>query len=240
MSAHVKPLLCVEQLEISYFDKKLINPIIRNVNFQLYPGEMVALKGPSGCGKSVTAHALVGMLDAKWVITNGHIYYQDQPIEKLNEKKWQQLRRHEISLLIQHSLNGLNPIRTVRKQMVETLQEKKQWSKKDVEQYLHSLLETVGFLEPDHILTSYPFELSGGMRQRILLAMMVSLRPKILIADEPTTALDVINREKVLSLLKKLQKQYNLAILLISHDEQSITKYADRVIQMHPGGVTAQ
>jgi ABC-type dipeptide/oligopeptide/nickel transport system ATPase component len=120
--------------------------------------------------------------------------------------------------------------------MIETIKQKKKWLKKDIESYLHSLLSQVGFTDPKHILSSYPFELSGGMRQRVLLAMMLSLRPKILIADEPTTALDVINRDKVLSLLKELQHDFELTILLISHD-QSINRFADRVVQMRQGAV---
>ncbi|GAA3325991.1 hypothetical protein GCM10020331_060100 [Ectobacillus funiculus] len=103
--------------------------------------------------------------------------------------------------------------------------------------YLCSLLQQVGFTDPESVLASYPFQLSGGMRQRVLLAMMVSLQPKILIADEPTTALDVINRERVLSLLKKLQHDFGLAVLLISHDQQSVKRLADRVIQMDRGAI---
>jgi peptide/nickel transport system ATP-binding protein len=230
-----RPLLRVKDLEISYYQK----PIVQNISFELFAGEMVAITGPSGCGKSVTAHAMVGMLGDQWKVTKGQMVYNDQIINFLDEKEWQRFRRKEISLLIQESLNGLNPIRTVKKQMVETLRLRQKWKSKELEEYLHSLLYQVGFSHPNLILSSYPFELSGGMRQRILLAMMVSMQPKILIADEPTTALDAINREKVLSLLKKLQKDYQLTILLISHDQQSINKYANRIIQMNAGGVTS-
>ncbi|WP_168733930.1 ABC transporter ATP-binding protein [Metabacillus sediminilitoris] len=237
MTISIKSLLSVEHLEISYQDKEKLKPIVQDVTFQLYPGEMVALTGTSGCGKSLTAHAVVGLLETGYKVTNGQIYYKNQNIIDYDEKDWQSLRREEVALLIQHSLNGLNPIRTVKKQMVETLNQKKKWSRKDVNTYLHSLLHQVGFTDPEHILSSYPFELSGGMRQRILLAMMISIRPKILIADEPTTALDIINREKVLTLLKKLQHDFELTILLISHDYESIKKFADRVIQMDQGGI---
>ncbi len=228
-----RPLLRVKDLEISYYHK----PIVQNISFELFAGEMVAITGPSGCGKSVTAHAMVGMLGDRWKVTKGQMIYNDQIINFLDEKEWQRFRRKEISLLIQESLNGLNPIRTVKKQMVETLRLRQMWKSKELEEYLHSLLDQVGFSHPNLILSSYPFELSGGMRQRILLAMMVSMKPKILIADEPTTALDAINREKVMTLLKKLQKDYQLTILLISHDQQSINKYANRIIQMNAGGV---
>jgi peptide/nickel transport system ATP-binding protein len=230
-----RPLLRIKDLGISYYQK----PIVQNISFELFAGEMVAITGPSGCGKSVTAHAMVGMLGDQWKVTKGQMVYNDQIINFLDEKEWQRFRRKEISLLIQESLNGLNPIRTVKKQMVETLRLRQKWKSKELEEYLHSLLYQVGFSHPNLILSSYPFELSGGMRQRILLAMMVSMQPKILIADEPTTALDAINREKVLTLLKKLQKDYQLTILLISHDQQSINKYANRIIQMNAGGVTS-
>jgi len=231
-------LLRIEQLEISCQHDGKWKPVVHDVSFQVCPGEMVALTGPSGCGKSLTAHAIVGLLEAGWKVTNGQIFYQDKTILHYNIHDWQKLRREEIALLIQHSLNGLNPIRTVKKQMVETiLQRKKGINKKELDMYLYSLLQQVGFTDPESVLSSYPFQLSGGMRQRVLLAMMVSLQPKILIVDEPTTALDVINRERVLSLLKKLQHDFGLAILLISHDQQSVKKFADRVIQMDRGGI---
>lgn len=238
MMTFAKPLLCIEQLEISCQDSGKWQPVVQDVSFQLYPGEMVAFTGPSGCGKSSTAHAIVGLLEAGWKVTNGQIIYQDKNILDYDTHGWQQLRREEVALLIQDSLNGLNPIRTVKKQMVETLQQrKKSMSKKEMDTYLHLLLQQVGFTDPESVLSSYPFQLSGGMRQRVLLAMMVSLQPKILIADEPTTALDVINRERVLSLLKKLQHDLGLTVLLISHNQQSVKRFADRVIQMDRGGI---
>ncbi|UFJ39295.1 ABC transporter ATP-binding protein [Brevibacillus humidisoli] len=231
-------LLCVEQLEISCQEDGKWTPIVQDVSFQLYPGEMVTLTGPSGCGKSLTAHAIVGLLEAGWRVTNGRIRYQDKQILDLDSRGRQKLRREEIGLLIQDSLHGLNPIQTVKKQMVETLlQQKRKISKKERDIYLHSLLLQVGFRDPASVLASYPFELSGGMRQRVLLAMMVSLHPKILIADEPTTALDMINREKVLSLLKRLQHDLGLTVLLISHDQQSVQRFADRIIRMERGGM---
>jgi ABC-type dipeptide/oligopeptide/nickel transport system ATPase component len=236
MFAKIKPLLNIKQLEISYYEASKLTPVIHDVSFQLYPGETVALTGPSGCGKSLTSQAIVGLLETRFKITSGHILYKEENILYYDDSDWQKLRREEIALLIQDSLNGLNPIRTVKKQMIETIKQKKKWLKKDIESYLLSLLSQVGFIDPKHILSSYPFELSGGMRQRVLLAMMLSLRPKILIADEPTTALDVINRDKVLSLLKKLQHDFELTILLISHD-QSINRFADRVVQMHQGAI---
>jgi peptide/nickel transport system ATP-binding protein len=235
------PLLNVEHLEISYHQNGYVKPIVNDVSFQLYAGETVALTGPSGCGKSLTAHSIVGLLDMGMKVTDGHIYYNGENIVRFDDKRWQTFRREEIALLLQHSLNGLDPIRTVKKQMIETVrQQKRSYSKKETESYLHSLLHQVGFTEPDNILASYPFELSGGMCQRILLTMMLSLQPRILIADEPTTALDVINQEKVLSLLKKLQRELELTILLISHNEQSVERVADRVVQMSPGGVVCE
>jgi peptide/nickel transport system ATP-binding protein len=232
------PVLEIEHLEISYKKDGCVKPIIQDVSLSLHMGETVALIGPSGCGKSLTAHAIVGLLDKEFEVTGGQIKFNGENMIYFNEKRWQDIRREEIALLIQHSLNGLDPIRTVRKQMMETIrQQKTSDSKKDSESYIYSLLNLVGFTEPELILSSYPFELSGGMRQRVLLTMMLSLKPKILIADEPTTALDVINQEKVLTLLKRLQHELELTILLISHDQQSIKRVADRVVQMGPGGI---
>lgn len=237
MTADMKSLLCIEHLEISFHDVGKWNPIVHDVSFQIYPGEIAVIAGPSGCGKSLTAQAMVGLLGSGFKVTDGDIKYNGKTITGLDEKRLQQLRREEMALLIQDSLSGLDPICTVRKQMTATVKQQKKWARKDLESYLHSLLCQVGFTEPEEILASYPFELSGGMRQRVLLAMMLSLRPKIFIADEPTTALDAINREKVLSLFKKLQQDFGLTILLITHDQQSVHRIADRVIQMRQGGI---
>ncbi|USK69851.1 ATP-binding cassette domain-containing protein [Peribacillus asahii] len=236
MKKNIDPLLSIEHVKISCHNEGKWKTIVDDVSFQLFRGEMLAITGSSGCGKSLTAHAIVGLLEKGCRVTHGQIIYRNENIIDYDERRLQELRRDEIGLLIQHSLNGLNPIQTVKRQMVETLRHKK-WDKNNIETSLHSLLNKVGFSNPEHILSLYPFELSGGMRQRVLLAMMLSLQPKIFIADEPTTALDVINREKVLALLKQLQQELKLTILLISHDEKSVKKYADRVVQMDRGGV---
>ncbi|EGQ26815.1 oligopeptide ABC superfamily ATP binding cassette transporter, ABC protein [Sporosarcina newyorkensis 2681] len=233
----ISPILNVEHLEVTYTYGRKQKAIIQDVSFRLYPGEMVAMTGKSGAGKSIVSHAVVGLLDKGVSVTNGQIMFEGKDIVQFNEKQFEHLRRNHIAIMIQHSLNGLDPIRLVKKQMLETIRQRKPGSKKEVELLLHNLLTQVGFKEPEQILDSFPFELSGGMRQRVLLAMMLSLQPKILIADEPTTALDVINREKVLSLLKQLQRNLDLTILLISHDENSVRKYADRVVYINEGGV---
>ncbi|WP_244188418.1 ABC transporter ATP-binding protein [Paenibacillus kribbensis] len=260
-------------------------PLLRDVSFSVYPGEIVALTGPSGCGKSLTAHAIAGMLEPGIAVTQGHIYYNGEDIVPFHERRWQRLRREDIALLIQQSLSGLNPIRTVRAQLTDTLRlhgrrhlphEQKEpghagahtapsfaapqqavlqgalpWMRRMIsratelaggratqsqEAYLHALLRKVGFADPERILSSYPFELSGGMCQRVLLAAMLSSGPRLFIADEPTTALDVINRDKVLALLQQLREDFDLTILLISHDRQGIGRIADRVLEMRPEG----
>jgi ABC-type dipeptide/oligopeptide/nickel transport system ATPase component len=233
-------LLKVEELTVAYGYASNRSPIIQNVSFQLFSGEIAAIVGQSGCGKSITAQAIVGLLEADFHVLEGKILYKNENILNYGEKKWQKLRQNEIALLIQHSLNGLNPIQTVKKQMVETIKQQRIGQRKDMKQYIYFLLEQVGFKDPEQVLSSYPFELSGGMRQRILLAMMISLRPKILIADEPTTALDVITRDKVLTLLKNLQQDFDLTVLLISHDQLSVSKIADRIIEMEVGGIVRE
>ncbi|WP_342416006.1 ATP-binding cassette domain-containing protein [Paenibacillus sp. FSL R10-2782] len=256
-------------------------PLLRDVSFSVYPGEIVALTGPSGCGKSLTAHAISGMLEAGIGVTQGHMYYNGEDIVPFNERRWERLRREDIALLIQQSLSGLNPIRTVRAQLTDTLRlHGRRWipsvqkghadaapslaapqhaapqgvlprmrqmlsgiaqmaggyATQAQEAYLCSLLSNVGFADPEHILSSYPFELSGGMCQRVLLAAMLSSGPRLFIADEPTTALDVINRDKVLALFQQLREDLDLTILLISHDRQGVSRVADRVLEMSPEG----
>ncbi|WP_078433743.1 ABC transporter ATP-binding protein [Metabacillus halosaccharovorans] len=231
------PLLKVENIEVTYKHRQQQKVIIQDVSFMLYPGEIVAMTGKSGAGKSIVSNALVGLLDKGLSVTKGQIMFEGKNIVEFSEQQFENLRKDSIAMMIQHSLDGLDPIRLVKKQMLETIRQRKLGTNQEVEQQLHHLLTQVGFSEPELILRSYPFELSGGMRQRVLLAMIVSLKPKILIADEPTTALDIVNREKVLRLLKQLQRNLGLTVLLISHDENSIKKYADRVIHMNEGGV---
>jgi len=231
------PLLKVEHIEVTYKHRQQQKVIIQDASFMLYSGEIVAMTGKSGAGKSIVSNAIVGLLDKGLQVTKGQILFEGKNIVGFSEKQFENLRRQSIAMMIQHSLNGLDPIRLVKKQMLETIRQRKLGINQEVEQLLHHLLTQVGFSEPELILRSYPFELSGGMRQRVLLALIVSLKPKILIADEPTTALDIVNREKVLRLLKQLQRNLGLTVLLISHDENSIKKYADRVIHMNEGGV---
>ncbi|MGG4217062.1 ATP-binding cassette domain-containing protein [Paenibacillus jamilae] len=279
-----KPLLHVEHLEICRTGARAreSKPLLRDVNFSVYPGEIVALTGPSGCGKSLTAHAIAGLLDPGVGVTQGCIYYNGEDIIPFHEQRWQRLRREDIALLIQQSLSGLNPIRTVRAQLTDTLRlqgrrrlhAQKEQGQADAapsritsqqphsqgvmsrmqrmlsratelaggrttpgqEVDLRSLLCKVGFADPERILSSYPFELSGGMCQRVLLAAMLSSGPRLFIADEPTTALDVINRDKVLALLLQLREDFDLTILLISHDRQGMSRVADRVLEMTPEG----
>ncbi len=232
-----KPLLKVDHLEVTYKHRRQRKIILQDVSFELFPGEMVAMAGKSGAGKSIVSQAIVGLLDKGLSVTNGQILFEGGNIVHLNEQQFEKLRRDHIALMLQHSLNSLDPIRLVKKQMMETVRHRKFGSKKKAEHFLLHLLTEVGFKEPELIFQSYPFELSGGMRQRVLLAMMLSLQPKILIADEPTTALDAVNRERVLELLKKMQSNLGMTILLISHDDSSVKKYADRLVQIQDGGV---
>ncbi|KGR76982.1 peptide ABC transporter [Ureibacillus sinduriensis BLB-1 = JCM 15800] len=231
------PLLKVHHIEVSYRHRQQQKTILQDVSFELYPGEMVAMTGKSGAGKSIVSQAIVGLLDKELSVTNGQILFEGKNIVHFNEKQFEKLRRDHIALMLQHSLNSLDPIRLVKKQMLETVRHRKLGSNRKVEHFLLHLLNEVGFNEPDQIFQSYPFELSGGMRQRVLLAMMLSLQPRVLIADEPTTALDAVNRDKVLELLKKMKNNLGMTILLISHDEGSLKKYADRVVHIEVGGV---
>ena len=227
-------LLHVENLEASDCISK---KIVQNVSFYLAQGEMIALTGPSGSGKSITAQAIVGLLEKELRVTNGAVYYMKQNIFDKSEKELQKLRREDIAFMIQHSLNALDPIRKVQNQMLETIRQIQRKPKKELLLQLEELLRKVGFDSPCEILQSYPFELSGGMRQRVLIAMMLSLRPKILIADEPTTALDIVNRERIWTLFKSLQNTMGMTILIISHDDFSVKKYADRILYMREGGI---
>lgn len=226
------PILSVRDLTIAH--KK---PVVERFSFDIYKQEFVALVGQSGVGKSIIAHALVGLLDETLHIKTGHIYYEGQDITHYSTTEWTHFRKQYVSLMIQQSLSALDPLHTVEQQLMHTLKFATTLRKKQRKERAVALLEAAGFDEPHIILKSYPHELSGGMCQRVLLAIILSTKPSVLIVDEPTTALDMLNQQRVLSLLKTLQQTHQLTILLISHDQQSVDKYADRVIHFMKEGV---
>ncbi|KIE87309.1 microcin ABC transporter ATP-binding protein [Acinetobacter pittii] len=228
-------LLKVEQLSVQTKDQKVL---LEHLNFYLNEGETLAIVGESGSGKSMSCLAIMGLLQEKLEIT-GQIWIDSQNMLELDERAQSNLRGRQITMIFQEPATALNPLHGVEKIIGENLL-LSGFSKQEVRQQIFELLKDVGIVEPEQILKRYPYELSGGQRQRVMIAMTLALRPKILIADEPTTALDVVLQIQILELLKSLQSKYGMALILISHDLNLVHRYAEKLIVLQRGRVVEQ
>jgi ABC-type dipeptide/oligopeptide/nickel transport system ATPase component len=209
---------------------------IDDVSFVLMRGETVALLGESGCGKSMTALALMRLLpnEARYGVLS-QVWFNSEDLLQLPEKLMRSLRGKRLAIIFQEPMTALNPVLSIGNQLAEVIQNKKPLSRIALRDAMVKLLEEVEISEPLHRLTQYPHQLSGGQRQRIVIAMALASKPDVLIADEPTTALDVTTQSQILSLLKRLQSRYQMSILLITHDMSVVSKMADRVCVMYAG-----
>ncbi len=244
------PILSVEDLAVSFQRKEngsqIINDVVRDVDFHLHPGETLALVGESGSGKSITALSILQLLPYPYAFhPQGSIRYRGKEIIEAEQAELQQLRGNDISMIFQEPMTALNPLHVIEKQISESLALHQNIVGDAATEAIVSLLERVGIRNPRSRLGAYPHQLSGGQRQRVMIAMALANKPEVLLADEPTTALDVTVQAKILKLLKEIQTENNLAILLISHDLNMVRKVADRVLVMKDGklvekGTTAQ
>ncbi|QIC79470.1 ABC transporter ATP-binding protein [Acinetobacter indicus] len=228
------PVLTVQQLQIQHQQQLLVH----NLNFELYAGETLALVGESGSGKSVSSLALLGLLPSQLQI-QGQALFQGQDLLQLNPVQLRQIRGQRIAMIFQEPMTALNPLHRVEKIISESLL-LQGYSKAETRQRVLQLLQDVGIPQPEDKLKRYPHELSGGQRQRVMIAMALALDPDILIADEPTTALDVTLQAQILDLLQSLQRSRQMAMILISHDLNLVRHYADQVIVMNKGQVEEQ
>ena len=225
------PLLEVNDLRISFPDAHGSVDIIDGVNFSVAPGETLGLVGESGCGKSISAMSIMGLLPAS-AVKSGEVRYDGNNVLELNDKEHNKLRGHEIAMIYQDALSSLNPSMLIKAQMAQLI-------KRGGKRGARGLLELVG-LDPDRTLKSYPHELSGGQRQRVLIAMALTRNPRLLIADEPTTALDVTVQKQVVELLNDLQKKLGFAMIFVSHDLALVARMADKITVMYAGQVVEQ
>lgn len=233
----MRKLLEVENLKVSFYIHAGEVQAVKNVSFDIEKGETVAIVGESGCGKSVTSKTIMGLLSSgKSKVKDGSkIMFEGQNLLEFTEKDWKNFRGKECAMIFQDALTALNPTLTVGRQVIENL--KNHTSLKKEEQYHRAveILEKVGIPDAGECMKKYPFELSGGMRQRVMIASAIICEPKLLIADEPTTALDVTIQTQVLKLMKEVQKSMDMAILLITHDLGVVAQMADKIIVMYAG-----
>ena len=229
-----EPLLQIQNLSVRFGQQGQVNDAVRGVSFDILPAQTLALVGESGSGKSVTALSVLQLL-RQAEHPSGTIRYRGQDLLGLDEAQMRQLRGDRISVIFQEPMTSLNPLHTIEKQIAETLLLHKGMAGEQARSRTLELLELVGIRDPQSRLRSYPHELSGGQRQRVMIAMALANEPELLIADEPTTALDVTIAQQILQLLRELQHKLGMAILLISHDLNIVRRYADKVCVMHNG-----
>lgn len=230
-------LLKIENLKIHFHSKGRIIKAVDGMNLSMNKGEIVALVGESGSGKSITALSILGLVPSPGRIVDGKIIYKEKNLLNFTKQQMRAVRGREIGLVLQDPLAALNPLFRSGEQISEVLRHHFKLSKKEAKQESFKLMEKVQLSDVERIYNAYPHELSGGLRQRILIAIALAAQPALLIADEPTTALDSTIQKQILELLKKLQKEFELSILLITHDLGVVSEIADRVYVMNEGKI---
>ena len=232
------PELLVKNLKVSFAASKKELIAVRGISYQLNQGEILALVGESGCGKTVSALSILRLIqEPPGKIVSGEILFAGKDLLKLKKKELQNLRGKDIAMIFQDPMTSLNPVLTIGEQIIETLLRHTSLSRKKAREKSFRLLEQVEIPSPKQKLDQYPHQLSGGMRQRVMIAMALSCSPRILIADEPTTALDVLIQAQILSLLKKIKNDTQMSILLITHDLGVVAEVAERVMVMYAGEI---
>lgn len=234
-------LLEVENLTTEFTTRRGKVRAIRDVSFSIGKGEILALVGESGSGKSVTSLSIMGLLNSNGRVVEGSkIMFDGVNLLDLSERKMQQIRGNRISMIFQEPMTSLNPIFTVGDQILENIRLHTRLSRKEAHEKLLHIMDTVGIPNPARRIKDYPHQMSGGMRQRIMIAMAMACQPKLLIADEPTTALDVTIQAQILDLIYRMREQFNISVLLITHDLGVVAEAADRVAVMYCGRIVEQ
>lgn len=233
-------ILEVKNLETSFFTYVGEVKAVRNVSFHVNKGEILGIVGESGSGKSVTSMSIIRLLADSGVIKNGEIIFKGKDLAKLSEKEMRKIRGNEITMIFQDPMTSLNPLYSIGDQIEEIILEHKKLSKKEARERTIKMLKLVGIPSPEERVDYYPSEFSGGMRQRVMIAMALACEPDLLIADEPTTALDVTIQAQVLRLIKRLNEKTDTSTILITHDLGVVASTCDRVLVMYGGQIMEQ
>ncbi|REK76968.1 ABC transporter ATP-binding protein [Paenibacillus paeoniae] len=230
-------LLKVERLQIAFRGDQGETISVEDVSFAIQPGETMAIVGESGCGKSVTSLAIMGLLGASGSIKRGYISFLDTNLTAASEQQLRKMRGSQVSMIFQEPMTSLNPVMPIGRQIEEALRLHLKSSRKEARQSAIDMLRKVGIPRPETIAKAYPHMLSGGMRQRVMIAIALICQPKLLIADEPTTALDVTIQAQIIELMQTLQAENGTAILLVTHDLGVVAAMADHVAVMYAGQI---
>ena len=233
-------LLKIENLELSFKMYEGISYVLKKINLELSKGEKVALVGESGSGKSVTTKLILGLLNQKNVTKKGKILFNDRNILNFSQNEFKKIRGNNISIIFQDPIAALNPVFKIKDQFYEVNLNNKKMSKKDSFIRACNALEKVSITDPERILESYPFQLSGGLAQRVVITMAMINKPELLLADEPSTALDVTIQNQALDLMNDLTKETNTAVLLITHNMGVVRKFAEKVYVIYRGVIVEE
>ena len=230
-------LLEIKDEKLSFFTPAGEVKALNGVSFSMNEGEMLGIVGESGSGKSVTAYSIMGLTAYPGKLIGGTIYFNGHQIEKMSEKEMRKIRGNEVSIIFQDPMTSLNPVYTIGNQITEVIRLHTGKSKKEAYDRAKELLELVGINEPTKRLKQYPHELSGGMRQRVMIAIALACEPKLLIADEPTTALDVTIQAQILELMQELRQKLGMSIIMITHDLGVVASMCERIAVMYAGHI---
>ncbi len=231
-------ILEVIDLKSYFYTAEGVVKAVDGISYDLKEGETVAIVGESGCGKSVSALSIMGLIpDPPGRIIGGQIIFNGRDLRKLDQKGMRKVRGKEISMIFQEPMTSLNPLLTIERQLTETLEVHLNMGKKEAQTRAAEVLELVGIPDPERRLSQYPHQFSGGMRQRVMIAMAISTKPQLILADEPTTALDVTIQAQILELLKELTRRFGVAMIIITHNLGVVARYADRVNVMYAGRI---
>ena len=235
-------LLTVNKLRTEFFqNKKTSVTAINEISFDIGKGEILGLVGESGCGKSVTSLSIMRLLNfTSGKVTKGEVILDGKDLQKLSEKEMREIRGGKMSMIFQEPMSSLNPAMRIDKQMIEGIRLHTNLAKQEARERAAKILQQVGIPDPERVLKNYPHQLSGGMSQRVMIAMAMSCNPQLLIADEPTTALDVTIQAQILELMKKIQQEEGMSILLITHDLGVVAEMCTRVIVMYAGEIVEE
>lgn len=235
-----EPVLSVKDLQTTFFTDDGQVPAVDGVSFHINEGEVLGIVGESGCGKSVTSLSVMGLVSDPGRIVSGEIQFKGKDLTKLPEREMRKLRGNELAMIFQEPMTSLNPVYKIGNQLMEPLEIHQNLSKREAREKAIELLKLVGLPRASELLNDYPHQLSGGMRQRVMIAIAMACQPKVLIADEPTTALDVTIQKQILNLMKKLNRDTGTAILLITHDLGVVAQMCQRVVVMYGGKVVEE
>ena len=230
------PVLSIQNLSVAFKSNTGLNEVLHGISYDLFPNEILGIVGESGSGKSVASLAIMGLLPPKnSVISSGEITFKNEDILQYSQTQLESLRGQKIAMIFQEPMSALNPSMCCGKQVEEILLQHSSIAQKEAKNEVMRLFNDVKIPTPDETFNKYPHEISGGQQQRVMIAMAIACKPDILIADEPTTALDVTVQKDIIALLKSLQKESKMSVIFISHDLALVSEIADRILVMYKG-----